>query len=51
MPEIITGKLMPSSSNTLSTANAQALALSVSKMVSMRIRSLPPLIKARVDSE
>ena len=36
VPEIITGRLQPSSSNTRSTAKAAALALRVSKMVSIR---------------
>jgi hypothetical protein len=42
VPEIITGTRVPPASKTDSTAKIAALALSVSKMVSMRRRSAPP---------
>ncbi|BFO12332.1 hypothetical protein GGER_48420 [Serratia rubidaea] len=50
VPEIMIGSVTPSASNSLSTANAAALAFSVSKMVSIMIRSTPPSTSARVDS-
>ncbi|CFW38386.1 Uncharacterised protein [Bordetella pertussis] len=42
MPEIITGRRTPRASNASSTAKMAALALSVSKMVSIRTMSMPP---------
>lgn len=50
VPEIMIGSSTPSSSNTPWTANIAALALRVSKMVSIRIRSAPPSIRPRVAS-
>ena len=50
VPEIITGRRTPSSSKTWSTAKAAALALRVSKMVSIRMASTPPAMRARVAS-
>ena len=44
VPEIITGSRSPSRSNTSSMAKIAALALSVSKIVSIRSRSAPPSI-------
>ncbi|CFN70886.1 Uncharacterised protein [Bordetella pertussis] len=42
VPEIITGRRTPRASNASSTAKMAALALSVSKMVSIRTMSMPP---------
>ncbi|MNG19059.1 hypothetical protein D3C84_1031790 [compost metagenome] len=50
VPEIMIGSSKPSSSNTPCTAKIAALALRVSKMVSIRIRSEPPSIRPRVAS-
>ncbi len=50
VPEIMIGSSMPVSSNTPWTAKIAALALRVSKMVSIRIRSAPPSISPRVAS-
>ena len=50
VPEIITGRRMPFFSNISSAANTAALALSVSKMVSMRMRSAPPSISPSICS-
>ncbi|MNQ91703.1 hypothetical protein D3C85_1070970 [compost metagenome] len=50
VPEIMIGSSTPSSSNTPCTAKIAALALRVSKMVSIRIRSAPPSIRPLVDS-
>ncbi|MNP69308.1 hypothetical protein D3C76_1653870 [compost metagenome] len=50
VPEIMIGNSMPNSSNTPCTAKIAALALRVSKMVSIRIRSAPPSIRPLVDS-
>ena len=48
VPEIMTGTRLPSDSNTVSTAKIAALALSVSKMVSIRMMSAPPSSRAFV---
>ena len=50
VPEIMIGSSTPSSSNTCCTAKIAALAFSVSKIVSIRIRSAPPAIRPRVAS-
>jgi len=42
VPETMTGRRSPRASNTSSTAKMAALAFSVSKMVSIRTRSMPP---------
>ena len=47
VPEIITGNRMAFSSNTCSVAKTAALALSVSKIVSIRMMSAPPSISPR----
>jgi hypothetical protein len=44
VPEIMMGSAAPRSANTALTAKIAALAFSVSKMVSIRIRSEPPSI-------
>ncbi len=46
VPEIMIGRFSPVSSNSWSSANSAALALSVSKMVSTRNRSTPPSSRA-----
>ena len=48
VPEITTGQRRSYSSKTLSTAKIAALALRVSKIVSMKIRSAPPSSSPRV---
>ena len=45
VPEIISGRRTPFSAKTSSTAKIAALAFSVSKMVSIRMRSAPPSIR------
>ena len=50
VPEIMIGSSKPCCSKTSCTAKIAALALRVSKMVSIRIRSAPPSIKPRVAS-
>ena len=50
VPEIITGRRTPFSAKTSSTATIAALALSVSKIVSSRMRSAPPSIRPRAAS-
>ena len=50
VPEIITGSRCPICSNSASSANSAAFALSVSKMVSTRIRSAPPSMRPRAPS-
>ena len=50
VPEIITGRRMPRSSNRLSMAKIAALAFSVSKMVSIKRHSAPPSISPRACS-
>ena len=50
VPEMTTGHRRPCSSNSVSTAKIAALALSVSKMVSMKKRSLPPSTSPRAAS-
>ena len=47
VPEMTTGQRRPSSSNSVSTAKIAALALRVSKIVSMKIRSAPPSTSPR----
>ena len=51
VPETMTGQRRPYSSKTVSTAKIAALALRVSKIVSMKSRSEPPSSRPRVDSE
>ena len=50
VPEIMIGSSTPISSNASSTATPAALALSVSKIVSIRMMSAPPSIRPRVCS-
>ena len=50
VPEIIIGISIPLSIATLSTAKIAAFALRVSKIVSIKIRSAPPSIRALVAS-
>ena len=50
VPEIITGSRMPRSSNSFSIAKIAALALSVSKIVSIRSKSAPPSTRPRACS-
>ncbi len=50
VPEMISGSRKPSSSNSDWTAKVAALALSVSKIVSIRRRSAPPSISPAADS-
>ena len=50
VPDTMMGRSTPSSSSTPRTANSAALAFSVSKTVSTRIRSTPPSTSARVAS-
>ena len=50
VPETISGSRKPRSSNTPATAKIAALALSVSKMVSISSRSAPPAISPRAAS-
>ena len=50
VPEMISGSSTPISSNTSSVAKPAALALSVSKMVSISIMSAPPSISPRTCS-
>ena len=50
VPEIISGRRTPFSAKTSSIATTAALALSVSKIVSIRIRSAPPSISPRAAS-
>ena len=50
VPEIMTGTRSPRRSNTPSMAKIAALALSVSKIVSIRIRSAPPSSRPSVAS-
>jgi hypothetical protein len=50
VPEIITGQRRPRSSNSFSIANTAALALSVSKMVSISRMSAPPSSRPRAES-
>ena len=47
VPEIITGSRTPVSAKTSSQAKIAALAFSVSKIVSIRMRSAPPSIRPR----
>ncbi len=51
VPEMMTGQRRPYSSNTVSTAKIAALALSVSKIVSMKMTSEPPSSRPRVAVE
>ena len=51
VPLMMTGSRKPSSSKSASTAKMAALALSVSKMVSMSRRSAPPSTRPRAASE
>ena len=50
VPEMMSGSRWPSSSNRVSTAKMAALALSVSKIVSMSRMSAPPSISPAADS-
>ena len=50
VPEMMTGQRRPRSSKSVSTAKIAALALRVSKIVSMRSRSAPPSTRPRVAS-
>ena len=50
VPETTTGQRRPCSSKSVSTAKIAALALSVSKIVSMKMRSLPPSTSPRAAS-
>ena len=50
VPETMTGQRRPRSSKTVSTAKIAALALRVSKIVSMNTRSAPPSISPSVAS-
>ena len=50
VPETTTGQRRPCSSKSVSTAKIAALALRVSKIVSMKMRSLPPSTSPRAAS-
>ena len=50
VPDTMIGRSTPSSSNTSRTAYSAALAFKVSKMVSIRMMSAPPSMRARVAS-
>ena len=50
VPEIISGRRTPLAAKVCSQANTAALALSVSKIVSIRMRSAPPSIRPEICS-